>query len=47
MWQVAFADDNLDRYEEHLIRKVAELTYVSHQDFIRLKHSSSAVQAST
>jgi len=47
MWQVAFADDNLDRYEEHLIRKVADLTYVSHQDFIRLKHSASAVQTNT
>jgi len=40
MWQVAFADDNLDRYEEHLIRKVAELTYVTHQDFIRLKQTA-------
>ena len=47
MWQVAFADNNLDRYEEHLIRKVADLTYVTHQDFIRLKHSAIAVQAST
>ena len=37
MWQVAFADNNLDRYEEHLIRKVAELIYVTHQDFIRLR----------
>jgi len=44
MWQVAFADNNLDRYEEHLIRKVAELTYVSHQDFIRLKQTARAVQ---
>lgn len=46
MWQVAFADDNLDRYETHLIRKVANLTYVTHADFIRLKHTVSAHQAS-
>ena len=37
MWAVAYADDNLDKYEEHLIRQVAELTYVPHQDYIRSK----------
>jgi len=37
LWEVAYADGNLDRYEEHLIRKVAELMYVSHADFIRTK----------
>ncbi|MEX0619867.1 MAG: TerB family tellurite resistance protein [Pseudohongiellaceae bacterium] len=39
MWRVAFADDKLDKYEEHLIRSVAELTYVSHSDFIKEKLS--------
>ena len=37
MWSVAFADGNLDKYEEHLIRQVAELTYVPHPDYIRSK----------
>jgi uncharacterized tellurite resistance protein B-like protein len=37
MWQVAYADGNLDKYEEHLIRQVAELTYVPHPDYIRSK----------
>ncbi|HBQ42114.1 MAG TPA: hypothetical protein DD808_16330 [Halieaceae bacterium] len=37
MWQVAYADGDLDKYEEHLIRQVAELTYVPHQDYIRCK----------
>ena len=37
MWQVAYADGDLDKYEEHLIRQVAELIYVSHADYIRLK----------
>lgn len=37
MWCVAYADGNLDKYEEHLIRQVAELTYVPHQDYIRSK----------
>ena len=37
MWQVAYADGQLDMYEEHVIRKVADLLYISHPDFIRLK----------
>ncbi len=37
MWVVAWADGNIDKYEEHLIRRVAELIYVPHRDFIRLK----------
>ena len=37
MWVVAWADGNIDKYEEHLIRRVAELIYVSHQEFIRGK----------
>lgn len=37
MWKVAYADGRLDKYEEHLIRRIAELIYVPHQDFIRLK----------
>lgn len=37
MWRVAVADGRIDKYEEHLIRKVAELIYVSHADFIRCK----------
>nr|WHW29745.1 putative TerB family tellurite resistance protein [uncultured bacterium] len=36
-WRVAFADGNIDRYEDHMIRKIAELLYVSHSDFIRAK----------
>lgn len=38
MWQVAFADRSLDKYEEHLVRKIAELLYVPHRDFIAAKH---------
>lgn len=37
MWEVAYADGELDKYEEHLIRKVAELIYVPHSEFIRAK----------
>ncbi len=37
MWRIAFSDEQLDKYEEHLIRKISELIYVSHSDFIRTK----------
>jgi uncharacterized tellurite resistance protein B-like protein len=38
MWKVAYADGNLNKYEEALIRQVAELTYVPHQDYIQQKN---------
>jgi len=41
MWAVALADGELDMHEEHLIRKVAGLLYVSHQQFIAAKHRAS------
>ena len=37
LWEVAYADQHLDRYEDHLIRKVADLVHVRHSDFIRTK----------
>lgn len=40
MWQVAFADGQLDPYEEHVIRKVSDLLYIPHSDFIRLKEKT-------
>lgn len=38
LWQVAYADGELDPYEEGLVRKIAELLYVPHGEFIRAKH---------
>ena len=40
MWRVAMADDALSHYEEHVIRKVADLLYVPHADFIAAKQSA-------
>jgi len=37
MWHVAYADASLDKYEEHVIRRVAELIYLPHPDFIAAK----------
>jgi len=39
MWQVAYADGHLDKYEEYIIRRAAELMYLDHNDFIRAKIS--------
>jgi uncharacterized tellurite resistance protein B-like protein len=37
MWAVAYADGDADKYEEHLIRNVADLIYVPHSDYIQCK----------
>ncbi len=38
LWKIAYADNELDKYEEHVIRRIADLIYVSHKDFIATKH---------
>ncbi len=40
LWQLAYADKHLDKYEEHLLRRLADLLHVPHQDFIRTKHKT-------
>ncbi len=40
LWQVAFADGHVDKYEEHLIRRVADLIHVPHRSFIAAKHEA-------
>jgi len=46
MWQLVYADGEKDRYEEHLIRQVAELLYVSHSEFIQARHKAEAENGS-
>ena len=36
-WQIARADNFVDKYEEHRIRKLSELLYLKHSDFIKEK----------
>ena len=38
MWDIAFIDSKIDKYEDFTIRKVADLIYVKHKDFISLKN---------
>jgi uncharacterized tellurite resistance protein B-like protein len=38
LWKVALADDKLDKYEDYVVRKVADLLYVPHSDLIRIRN---------
>jgi uncharacterized tellurite resistance protein B-like protein len=42
LWRVAHADEQLHKYEEHLIRRVADLLHVPHSAFIAAKLRSRA-----
>ncbi len=37
LWAVAYADANVDKHEEYLVRKIANLIGVSHKEFIEAK----------
>ncbi len=37
LWRLAFADGHKDKYEEYLVRKVADLIHLSHRDFIQTR----------
>jgi uncharacterized tellurite resistance protein B-like protein len=37
LWEVSCADGLIDAHEEHLVRKVADLLYVPHKQFIRTR----------
>lgn len=40
LWQIAFADNVLDKHEEAIIRRIADLIHVSHSDFIKTKQAA-------
>ena len=37
LWEIAFSDGRIDQYEEYSIRRIADLIYVEHADFIKMK----------
>ena len=37
LWQVALADDYLDKYEESILRKIADLIHLRHSEYIECK----------
>jgi uncharacterized tellurite resistance protein B-like protein len=42
LWHLAYADDSLDPEEEYLIRKIADLLYIPHSQFIQSKLAASS-----
>ena len=40
LWQVALADDYLDKYEESIIRKISDLIHLRHSEYIQCKASA-------
>ena len=40
LWHVALADGEVDKYEDHLVRTVADLIHVPHISYIRAKHQA-------
>ena len=37
LWQISNSDQHIDQWEEHAIRKIADLLHIDHQDFIDTK----------
>ena len=40
LWQVALADDYLDKYEESIIRKISDLIHLRHSEYIQCKSNA-------
>lgn len=40
LWRIAIADDNIDKYEEHIIRRIADLLHLRHSEFIQCKQAA-------
>ncbi|TGN41295.1 tellurite resistance TerB family protein [Marinobacter confluentis] len=38
IWRVAFADGRIDKYEAHLIRRMADLLHLNHREYIQARH---------
>jgi uncharacterized tellurite resistance protein B-like protein len=40
LWQIAYTDGRLDKYENALVLKISDLLYVSRARVMRLKHDA-------
>lgn len=40
IWRVAFADGRIDKYEEHLIRRMADLLHLNHREYMQARHQA-------
>jgi len=41
LWIIAYADGDIDKYEEHIIRKISDLIYLDHARFTQAKSQAS------
>ncbi|MCP5325828.1 MAG: TerB family tellurite resistance protein [Oceanospirillaceae bacterium] len=44
LWHMAYADGQVDQYEEHIIRRIADLIHLRHSEFIQGKLSAKESQ---
>ncbi|MEX2476050.1 TerB family tellurite resistance protein [Marinobacter sp.] len=42
IWRVAFADGRIDKYEEHLIRRMADLLHLNHREYMQARYRAEA-----
>lgn len=47
MWRLAYADGDLDKYEEQRIRRIAELIHVSHANFVGAREAAKQASQQT
>ena len=40
LWEVVFADAKMDKHEEYVVRKIADLLHIRHQDYIETRHNA-------
>jgi len=40
LWRVAYADGRVDRYEEQLLRRIADLLHIRHSEFVQARHAA-------
>ena len=41
LWQMVYADRKVHKFEEHLVRRLADLLHVPHSAFMQSKHTAS------
>ncbi|WP_111495837.1 MULTISPECIES: TerB family tellurite resistance protein [Marinobacter] len=46
IWRVAFADGRIDKYEEQLIRRIAELLHLNHREYMECRHRAEQAMSS-
>ena len=37
LWDIAYSDGRIDKYEDYTVRKISDLLYIKHSDFIKAK----------